>query len=101
VLRVQPDLMTRLPKCASCGAADYRVDGWMNRRDTRAMSCDCAGYVHLTGRIFPHRRGSPYCWFRKNGTQRQPGDDDFKDARLERATAEELNLIFNTEREIA
>ncbi len=56
----------------------------MNQRDTKKMSCNCAGYVHLTNRVWPHRIGSPYCWFRKDGSQRMEGDTDFKDALLER-----------------
>lgn len=54
----------------------------MNRRDTKAMSCDCAGYVHATGRVFPHRKGSKWCWYRANGTARVEGDPDFRDVRL-------------------
>lgn len=93
-------LVSTAPACG-CGSKEYRVDRWMNERDTRAMSCDCAGYVHLTGRVFPHRKGSLYCWFRKDGTQRMPGDPDFKDALVEQLPADEQQQIFNPERKAA
>jgi hypothetical protein len=77
--------MRKLPKCGSCGARDYRVDGWMNGRDTKAMACCCQGYVPFTRdpktTVWTmHRKGSPYCWFRKDGTQRMEGDADYRDA---------------------
>lgn len=79
-----PDEYYRLPKCNNCGAQDYRLDHWMNRRDTKATACDCAGYVVMTRRApWPHRIGSPYCWFRKDGSQRELGDADFKDFLME------------------
>ncbi|EJO56769.1 hypothetical protein BURMUCF2_1624 [Burkholderia multivorans CF2] len=37
------------------------------------MACTCAGYW------FWHRRGSPYCWYRADGSTRSPGDSDFAD----------------------
>jgi hypothetical protein len=52
----------------------------MNKRDTKAMSCDCAGYKWGGA---PHRKGSKACWFRKDGTQRVPGDPDFYDPEYE------------------
>lgn len=79
----QPDLMMRLPACGNCGAKDYRVDGWMNARDTKLVSCNCSGYIHMTRREWPHRIGSAYCWYRKDGSQRMEGDADFKDFELE------------------
>lgn len=53
------------------------------------MACCCNGYVHMTrdtnSTVWTmHRKGSPYCWFRKDGTQRMPGDADFKDYQLEK-----------------
>jgi hypothetical protein len=90
VLRAHPDLLAvrQIPKCA-CGVKDWRADKWMNRRNTSpyggGMGCNCGGYVALTNTVgWPHRQGSPYCYFRKDGTQRMPGDADFKDALLER-----------------
>lgn len=77
------EFVSRAPKCDSCGANDYRVDGWMNRRNTSATTCNCVGYVHMTRREWPHRIGSLYCWNRADGTQRMPGDADFKDFQLE------------------
>ncbi len=71
--------------CRHCKGKRFRIDGWMNRRNTRKMGCTCDGYVHLTGRTEwqIHRKGSPWCWFRKDGSQRVEGDPDFKDARLQ------------------
>lgn len=63
----------RVPACEVCGKRDYRVDRWMNRRNTTRMTCTCAGYW------FPHRQGSLFCWSRADGTQRYPGDPDFAD----------------------
>lgn len=83
VLKTHPDHYKRIPQCR-CGAKSWRVDAWMNNRDTKAMACNCNGYVELTHRPpWPHRIGSPYCWYRKEGTQRMPGDPDFKDYQLE------------------
>lgn len=69
----------RLPVCRSpgCGSRDYVADKWMNERNTsprgtRAMGCTCAGYW------FTHRRGSLFCWYRSDGSDRLPGDPDFK-----------------------
>lgn len=89
VLPMAPELMKRLPKCAGCGGTAYRIDYWMNGRDTKKMACTCNGYVPFTrdpsSTVWTmHRKGSPYCWYRKDGTQRMPGDADFKDFLLER-----------------
>lgn len=86
---MKPDEYARLPKCINCGAQQYRLDNWMNSRDTRKMACSCAGYVHMTRREWPHRIGSPYCWYRNDGTQRMPGDADFKDFQLEQGVGYE------------
>ncbi|AQQ21176.1 hypothetical protein A8D61_23345 [Burkholderia cenocepacia] len=72
-LRRHPDRYTRLPACRTCNRRKYRVDNWMNRRNTTRMRCDCAGYW------FPHRRGSLFCWHRADGSNRYPGDTDFAD----------------------
>lgn len=61
------------PACRTCARRDYRVDKWMNRRNTTLACCSCAGYW------FPHRRGSLFCWHRADGTNRYPGDPDFAD----------------------
>lgn len=88
VLPSAPDYLERLPACENCGSKEYRVDGWMNSRDTRASACCCSGYVRMTrdpnSTVWTmHRKGSPYCWYRKDGTQRMPGDADFKDLEME------------------
>jgi len=64
----------RPPRCRQCGKKDtLRVDKWANSRPWRKYKCQCAGYW------FPHRRGSKFCWYRKNGEQRMPEDPDFAD----------------------
>jgi hypothetical protein len=86
VFKMMPDEYRRIPSCRSCGEKSFRIDRWMNTRDTKATACSCNGYVVLTHRApWPHRIGSPYCWYRKDGTQRMPGDADFKDYQLEQA----------------
>ncbi|MDR6445572.1 hypothetical protein J2794_001663 [Paraburkholderia terricola] len=72
-LRKHPDQFASLPRCSVCGRRTYRLDRWMNRRDTTKTRCDCEGYW------FPHRRGSLFCWYRSDGTGRFPGDTDFAD----------------------
>jgi hypothetical protein len=92
---MKPDDYYRLPTCENCGAQDYRIDRWMNSRDTAASKCDCAGYVVMTHRApWPHRIGSPYCWFRKDGTQRMPGDNDFKDYQMEQNEWHQTNSLI-------
>lgn len=88
VLKKHPDLYESLPPCSGCGGTKYRIDNWMNSRDTRAMACACNGYVPMTsersGSVWQlHRLGSKYCWFRKDGTQRMEGDEDFADLLME------------------
>ena len=83
VLPKHPDEYSRPPKCSGCGHQEYSLSHWANRRDTKAESCNCAGYVHMTRRVWPHRRGSKYCWFRKDGSQRFEGDPDFNDTQIE------------------
>jgi len=45
----------------------------------------CSGYKNWEGNMTGamHRKGSKYCWFRKDGTQRNPGDPDFHDLEYE------------------
>lgn len=104
VFRVKPDEMYRWsvkqlafvnkqPVCESCGHNEYRLDTWMNSRDTRATACSCSGYMHMTRREWPHRIGSPYCWYRKNGTMRMHGDADFKDFQLEQLEGNTNELV--------
>jgi hypothetical protein len=45
----------------------------MQNRNTKANACFCGGYH------FKHRMSSLYCWKRKDGTDRYPGDPDFWD----------------------
>ncbi len=82
------EFVSYAPACANCGGRAYRADRWMNERDTRVTSCYCNGYVMLTRRTdWPHRIGSPYCCYRKDGTTRHYGDADFKDYELEQVRA--------------
>ncbi|HDR8962511.1 TPA: hypothetical protein QDB13_000060 [Burkholderia vietnamiensis] len=73
VLKKRPDEYVRQPQCDVCGRRDFRIDSWMQKRNTRLMACTCAGYW------FWHRRGSLYCWHRADGSIRSPGDPDFAD----------------------
>lgn len=89
VLPKRPEKYARLPACMSCGKKSYRIDKWMQNRNTKKMACTCAGYVPFTRNPKTtvwelHRKGSPYCHYRADGTERMPGDADFKDALLER-----------------
>ena len=85
VLPRHPDLYVRLmPVCTSpgCGSRDYRADKWMNQRNTSphgksARGCNCPGWW------FIHRKGSRFCWYRKTGELRMPGDEDFQDRHYE------------------
>jgi hypothetical protein len=93
VFKLHPDEYRRVPVCVSCGAKSWRIDNWMNTRDTKATSCTCSGYVALTHRApWPHLIGSPYCWYRKDGSQRMPGDADFKDYLLEQNSWQNLPI---------
>lgn len=47
------------------------------------MGCNCTGYP------FFHRKGSLFCWFRADGTDRYPGDPDFCDRYADSYYAEE------------
>lgn len=80
VLPKHPEHYRTLPQCRVCNTRDYHVDKWMNARDTKSMTCTCngSGAYH-----YPHRRGSPFCWFRPDGTGRYPGDHDFKHPQME------------------
>ena len=75
--------VNKAPECEGCGNNNYRVDNWRHLNEIGVASCSCSGYVHLTKRIWPHRQGSKYCWFRKDGTQRMEGDSDFHDSQME------------------
>jgi hypothetical protein len=56
----------------------FRIDNWMQKRNTRITGCMCSGYSwagNMSGAM--HRRGSLRCWYRNDGTRREYGDDDF------------------------
>lgn len=86
VLPKHPEEYRREPQCPHCFARSWRPDAWMNKRDTslKGMGCACSGY-HFT-----HRKGSKFCWYRKDGEQRMPGDADFNDRHM---TDEEIAAI--------
>lgn len=91
VLKMHPDEYIRLPACTACGTKKYYVSNWMNRRNTKAVSCRCPGYMHCSeGGEWPHRKGSKYCYYRKDGTLRVEGDEDFFDAQYEQHHIGEL-----------
>lgn len=92
---------TRPKKCKWCGSAKFLKPGneGKNRfyrdwhRDGKELDvkpCTCDGYGHVAKRESspPHRRGSKYCMYRKNGEKRMPGDPDYRDARQD---YEEMN----------
>lgn len=68
-----PDEYACPRKCHACGGRRFRVDTDRMQRDNLADGCACRGYHHT------HRRGSFFCWTRKDGSQRYPGDADFHD----------------------
>jgi hypothetical protein len=72
VFRKHPDEYSRPRKCRVCGGKRFRV---VSDRvvDRCGAICACRGY-HFT-----HRRGSFFCWHRKDGSGRYPGDADFHD----------------------
>lgn len=73
-----PDEYLRGPRCRQCGRVNtLRVDKWANNRWRWEKTCTCGGYH------FPHRMGSRWCHYRKDGTDRLPGDPDFKDRMVE------------------
>ena len=78
VFRDHPDTLQRVAACPKCQAKDWRADPWMNGRNTslKGQGCACSGYS------FQHRRGSKFCWYRADGTDRMPGDPDFNDRHM-------------------
>lgn len=100
VLPKHPEHYDRLPPCRVCGKRQhrpkgkklpmpiFRLDKWMNERDTKATACTCGGsgvYVNPRWGNFPHRRGSLFCWYRVDGSDRYPGDPDFRHPEMELA----------------
>lgn len=83
--RKKKHFVNHAPPCENCGENKYRVDQWKIKygRNIGDVICNCSGYNHLTRRIFPHRQGSKYCWYRKDGSQRMEGDPDFRDSEME------------------
>lgn len=93
VSRAHPDTWEKERKCWSCGGTRFRVDKWMQNRDTRREGCTCSGYKWpgaMTGAL--HRKGSKACWYRKDGTQRMPGDPDFYDPEYEEYYGEHADI---------
>ena len=85
VLPKHPDEYKFIPHCKSCDNTTYTVDKWMMERNTsttgpKALGCNCAGY-YWSGAGGVHQKGSKFCWFRRDGTPRYPGDPDFFDIR--------------------
>jgi hypothetical protein len=88
VLRFKPEEYKVQPQCI-CGRRDFRVDRYMQTRDTKTNACFCEGYP------FKHRRSSLYCWFRRDGTGRYPGDPDFWDRNM---SQEEHDALVESKR---
>lgn len=81
-LAKHPDEYRTPWRCAGCGGARFRVTPESARERGRSATCDCGGYGWggTTGNYKgPHRRGSPQCWYRADGTTRAPGDPDWFD----------------------
>lgn len=97
VLPRHPDQYLRKPTCSHCSTKAVRgnkrkgikavqakpvylkVDTWMHKGYLeRAICKSCDGHE------FPHRRGSRYCTYRKNGERRKPGDSDWHDPQIDR-----------------
>lgn len=80
VFAKHPDCYARPRKCRICGGTRFRVDVDRQARKSRVQGCTCTGYKWegvMSGAM--HRRGSRFCWYRADGTQRDPGDADFED----------------------
>jgi hypothetical protein len=75
VLRFRPEEYEVQPQCV-CGERNFRIDKWMQNRDTKSCACFCGGYH------FKHRMSSFFCFYRKDGTDRLPGDEDFWDRNM-------------------
>ena len=77
---MHPDDYVRRPKCKFCSMKGKPVylkpDSYMNNRVLPVCNAGC---YH-----FPHRQGSRYCFFRKNGERKQPGDPDWFDPQEDR-----------------
>jgi hypothetical protein len=86
-----PDEYQRPRKCKCCGGTKFRIV--KNRfKDRCATLCTCMGYRWgdaWTGSNAPHNRGSRFCYYRKDGTLRMPGDADFEDPNYEPEMADE------------
>lgn len=86
VFSMHPDEYKIPRKCEGCGGSRFRViKKWHRERGDR-MQCTCAGRVYgevkasdHSASMPPHVRGSQRCWYRKDGTTRMPGDEDFND----------------------
>jgi hypothetical protein len=90
VLRFKPEEYTTQPQCL-CGSRNFRVDKYMQNRDTKTNACFCAGYH------FKHRRASLYCLYRKDGSERLLGDVDFWDRNMTQEDHDELVVRYKEE----
>ena len=88
VLRKKPEDYIIPPQCDICGKRNWRIDKWMNTRNTHKQGCTYPGYW------FMHRMGSLYCWYRKDGSRKNLEDPDFADRELSHhppASVEEID----------
>jgi hypothetical protein len=84
VLSKHPDEYKITPVCDNCGGRQFRIDRHRMTENHKAKGCTCAGYQWSAfGGI--HRKGSKFCWYRADGTQRMPGDPDFNDPTYDEA----------------
>lgn len=72
---MHPSWYIREQKCRWC-SGKLVPDKWMNNRTIKPCGCDS---YH-----FPHRMGSMYCQYRKDGTRKQMGDADWHDPHEDR-----------------
>lgn len=52
------------PACKTCGVRNWRIDKWKNSVQRKLVTC------YLVCRHYPHRKGSPQCWFNPDGTDK-------------------------------
>lgn len=86
VFSMHPDEYTVPRRCEGCGGTKFRIIKDRSKEAGNNIRCSCAGRVfgavrasNYSASMPPHRRGSPNCWYRADGTMRMPGDPDFSD----------------------
>lgn len=99
VFAKHPDDYRTPRKCACCGGTKFCIIKDIIKHSGH-IDCTCGGYRwggNWTANPPPHRRGSRFCWFRRNGTQRMPGDADFDDPNYQESSPVEGEILRETE----